>query len=116
MGRLHCGGRLLIGGHNNQIKVGVNIGGGRWRGDATRAESVGGVLYLPESGVKSKEKKIQNNTRHGLRWLPTSETKATTNQKHARATKGVWARGFGRWGAQGGRESIVWGQSSWAGG
>ncbi len=27
MGRLHCGGRLLIGGHNNQIKVGVDVGG-----------------------------------------------------------------------------------------
>jgi hypothetical protein len=27
MGRLHCGGRLLIGGHNNQIKVGVDAGG-----------------------------------------------------------------------------------------
>ena len=65
---------------------------------------MGGVLYLPEPGVKSKEKKNQNNTRRGLRWLPTSETKATTNQKHARVTKGVWARGFGRWGAQGGAQ------------
>ena len=27
MGRLHCGGRLLIGGHNNQMKVGVDVGG-----------------------------------------------------------------------------------------
>jgi hypothetical protein len=27
MGRLHCGGRLLIGGHNNQMKVVVDIGG-----------------------------------------------------------------------------------------
>ena len=27
MGRLHCGGRLLIGGLNNQIKVGVDAGG-----------------------------------------------------------------------------------------
>ena len=27
MGRLHCGGRLLIGGHNNQITVGVDVGG-----------------------------------------------------------------------------------------
>jgi hypothetical protein len=27
MGRLHCGGRLLIGGHNNQIIVGVDVGG-----------------------------------------------------------------------------------------
>ena len=27
VGRLHCGGWLLIGGHNNQIKVGVNVGG-----------------------------------------------------------------------------------------
>ena len=27
MGRLHCGGRLSIGGHNNQIKVGVDVGG-----------------------------------------------------------------------------------------
>ena len=27
MGRLHCGGGLLIGGHNNQMKDGVDIGG-----------------------------------------------------------------------------------------
>ena len=27
MRRLHCDGRLLIGGHNNQIKVGVDVGG-----------------------------------------------------------------------------------------
>ncbi len=27
MGRLHCGGRFLIGGHNNQIKVGIDVGG-----------------------------------------------------------------------------------------
>ena len=27
MGRLHCGGRHLIGGHNNQIKVGFDVGG-----------------------------------------------------------------------------------------
>ncbi len=27
MGRLHSGGRLFIGGHNNQIKVGFDVGG-----------------------------------------------------------------------------------------
>ena len=26
MGHLHCGGRLFIGGHNNQIKVGFDVG------------------------------------------------------------------------------------------
>ncbi len=27
MGHLHCGGRLFIGGHNNQIKAGFDVGG-----------------------------------------------------------------------------------------
>ncbi len=40
MGHLHCGGCLLvIGGHNNQIKVGVNVGGGV--GEETRPGTFG---------------------------------------------------------------------------
>jgi hypothetical protein len=101
MGRLHCGGRLLIGGHNNQIKVGVDVGGDV--GEETRpGRNVWGGVVSLNRALNRRRKKIQNKTRCGLRWLPTSETKATTNQKHARATKGIWARGFGRWGAQGG--------------
>jgi hypothetical protein len=47
MGRpLALDGRRLMGGHNNQPKIGIKGGGGRWRGDATRAERVGGVLSL----------------------------------------------------------------------
>jgi hypothetical protein len=34
MGHLHCGGRLFIGGHNNQIKVGFDVG--RDVGEETR--------------------------------------------------------------------------------
>jgi hypothetical protein len=56
MGHLHCGGRQLIGGHNNQIKVGVEVGGVRWREDATRAEHVGGRCLF-ELGLESKEDK-----------------------------------------------------------
>jgi hypothetical protein len=44
----------------------------------------GGVLS-PRTGRRIKGKKIENKTRRGLRWLPTSKKYATTNQKHAGA-------------------------------
>jgi hypothetical protein len=49
-------GRRLMGGHNNQPKVGVNSGGGHWRGDATRAECVGGCCLFILGGKLSHEK------------------------------------------------------------
>ena len=85
MGRLHCGGRLLIGGHNNQIKVGVDVGGDV--GEETRpGRNVwGGVVSLNWASNR-RRKNIKNKTRRGLRWLPTSSKYATTNQKYAGAT------------------------------
>ena len=41
-GPLAFDGRHLMGGHNNQIKVGVDVGGGDWREEATTDECVGG--------------------------------------------------------------------------
>ncbi len=71
MGRLKCGGRLLIGGHNNQKVVGVDVGGDVGE-EARPGRNVVGGCCLPEPGVELKEKKIQLKTHRGLRWLPTS--------------------------------------------
>ncbi len=58
MGHLHCGGRLLSGGHNTQTNVGVTVGGVCWREDATRAQGgTCGGRCLFELGLKSKEDK-----------------------------------------------------------
>ena len=71
MGRLHSGGHLLIGGHNNQIKVGVDVG--RDVGEETRpGRNVwGGVVSLNRASNR-RRKEIKKKTRRGLRWLPTS--------------------------------------------
>ena len=45
-GPLAFDGRHLMRGHINQIKVGVDVGGGDWREEATTDERVGGVLSL----------------------------------------------------------------------
>ena len=45
-GPLAFDGRHLMRGHNNQIQVGVDVGGGCWREEATSEERVGGVLSL----------------------------------------------------------------------
>lgn len=45
-GPLAFDGRHLMRGHNNQIKVSVDVGGGHWREEATTEERVGGVLSL----------------------------------------------------------------------
>ena len=64
MGRLHCGGRLLIGGHNNQIKVGVDVGGdvGEERGPG---RNVWGGCCLFLSGVELKGNK---NRKYLIPW------------------------------------------------
>ncbi len=56
-GPLALDGHHLKGGHNNQKEVGFDIGGGgRWRGEAARAERMGGCC-LPEPGIEWKKKK-----------------------------------------------------------
>ena len=85
MGRLHCGGRHLKGGHNNQIKVGFDVGGDV--GEDTRpGRNVWGGVVSRNRASNRRRKKIKNKTRRGLRWLPTSSKDATTNQKYAGAT------------------------------
>jgi len=85
MGRLHCGGRLLIGGHNNHMKVGVDVGGDV--GEERRPErNVWGGDVSRNRALNRRRKKIENKTHRGLRWLPTSSKYATTNQKHPGAT------------------------------
>ncbi len=50
----------LIAGHNNQLIVGVNGGGERLKGDATRAERVGGgCLFVPAGKLNDKKSKIR---------------------------------------------------------
>jgi hypothetical protein len=85
MGRLHCGGRHLKGGHNNQIKVGFDIGGDV--GEETRqGRNVWGGVVSRNRASNRRRKKNNNKTRRGLRWLLTSSKDATTNQKYAGAT------------------------------
>jgi hypothetical protein len=59
MGRLHCGGRLLIGGQQSNMSW-RRRWWGRWRGEAARAERVGGSsLYEPGIKLKGNENKIK---------------------------------------------------------
>ena len=85
MGRLHCGGRHLKGGHNNQKVVGFDV----WEdvGEETRpGRNVWGGVVSRNRASNRRRKEIENKTRRGLRWLPTSSKDATTNQKYAGAT------------------------------
>ena len=58
MGRLHCGGRLLIGGHNNQMEVGVDAGRGGGEGARPR-RNVGGRMVALRLGRLIENKKIE---------------------------------------------------------
>ena len=78
-------GRHLKGGHNNQIKVGFDVGGDV--GEETRpGRNVWGGVVSRNRASNRRRKKNKKKTRRGLRWLPTSSKDATTNQKYAGAT------------------------------
>ncbi len=60
-GPLALDGRRLMGGHNNQPKVGIN-GGRGIEGEATGAERVGGCCLFAWSGELTKKKNDNKNT------------------------------------------------------
>ncbi len=78
----------LMGGHNNQPKVGID--GGRGIEEKRRpGQSVwGGVVSLLGAANQQREK-TTTKIRCGLRRLPTNKHHTTTNQKHASMTKEV---------------------------
>ncbi len=81
-------GRRLMGGHNNQPKVGIDGERGIEEERRPGRNVWGGVVSL--LGAANLQRKITTTKiRHGLRWLPTNESHTTSNQKHAGATKEV---------------------------
>ncbi len=81
-------GRCLMGGHNNQPKVGINGGRGIEEERQPRRNMWGGVVSSLVAG-NQRRKKTTTKIRCGLRRPPTNENHTTTNQKHANATKEV---------------------------
>jgi hypothetical protein len=87
-GPLALDGCRLMGGHNNQQKVGINGGRGIEEERPLGQNMWGGVVSL--LGVANRRrKKTTTKIRRGLRPPPTNENHTTTNQKHAGATKEV---------------------------
>ncbi len=71
MGRLHCGGRLLIGGRNNQIKVGVDVFEGDVGEETRPGRNVWGGCCLFLLGVELKgNKKTKILNAMALKWPP----------------------------------------------
>ncbi len=103
---LALGGHLWVGQHNNQPKVGVrsrrDIGEG-----AQSGRNVWGRRHTIIWGGELSNKKINIKKCHGLKWLPTDISNATTNQKHAGVMEDRKARRFDRGGAWGKHDSIV---------
>ncbi len=87
-GPLALDGHCLMGGHNNQPKVGIDGGRGIEEERRPRQNVWGGVVSLL-GAVNRQRKKTATKIRHGLRRMPTNENHTTTNQKHADATKEV---------------------------
>ncbi len=93
-------GRRLMGGHNNQPKVGINDGRGIEE-ERRPGRNVWGVLSLCLERRIDK-KKITTKIHRGLRRPSTNENHTTTNQKHAGATKEVKEESCNWRGEQGG--------------
>jgi hypothetical protein len=81
-------GRRLMGGHNNQPKVGINGGRGIEEERQPGRNVWGGVISLLGAANRQRNKK-PTKIRCGLRRPPTNENHTTTNQKQASATKEV---------------------------
>ena len=87
-GPLAFDGRHLMRGHNNQIKVGVDVGGGVGEKRRPRKNVWGGCcLFVP--GGELRGIKIKNKLRRGLKMVAGRRNHTTTNQKHARVTKDI---------------------------
>jgi hypothetical protein len=78
----------LMGGHNNQPKVGIDGERGIEEERQPGQNMWGGVVSL--LGAENRQrKKTTMKLHHGLRRPPTNENYTTTNQKHAGATEEV---------------------------
>jgi hypothetical protein len=107
-GPLALYGRRLMGGHNNQPKVGINGGRGIEEERQTGRNVWGGVVSSL-GAANRRRKKTATKIRCGLRWLPTNENHITTNQKHAGAMKEVKEGSCYRRGEHGGRANRSFG-------
>ncbi len=81
-------GRRLMGGHNNQPKVGINGGRGIEEERQPGRNVWGGVVSLL-GAANRRRNKTTTKIHCGFRQLPKNEHHTTTNQKHAGATKEV---------------------------
>jgi hypothetical protein len=89
--------RRLMGGYNNQPKVGINGGRGIEEERRPGQNMWGGVVSL--LGVANQQRKKTTMKIHrGFRQLPMNENHTTTNQKHAGATKEVKEESWDRQG------------------
>jgi hypothetical protein len=116
MGRLHCGGRHLKGGHNNQIKVGFDVGGGV--GDERQpGRKVWGVVVSRNRAsnrrrIKTKIKLVvalDGSRRVQKMQQPTKNTRALRGRDKIRGATPSGNEG-------GAVHSIVLGRTSWEGG
>ncbi len=78
----------LMGGHNNQPKVGIDGGRGIEKERRLGQNVWGGVVSLL-GAANQPRKSTTTKICCGLRQLPTNENHTTTNQKHTSATKEV---------------------------
>jgi hypothetical protein len=107
-GPLTLDGRRLMGGHNNQPKVGINGGRGIEEERQPGQNVWGGVVSLL-GAANRRRKKTTTKIRRGLRRLPTNENHITNNQKHAGTTKVVKEGSCYRRGERVGRENRSFG-------
>jgi hypothetical protein len=105
----------LIERHNNQPKVGRNDGL-EVGVTASWAIRSGWDVVLSFGPFKGGTKNNENKTHPGLRWPPHSSLHATTNQKHASATKEMKQKRFDQGGAQQKRDAIILGTNELTGG
>ncbi len=101
-------GRHLMGGHNNQPKVGIDSGRGIEEERRPGWNKWGGCCLFAWNGKLTKEKNVKKICR-GLRRPPTNENYTTTNQKHAGATKEVKEESCNRQGERGGSANQLFG-------
>jgi hypothetical protein len=87
-GLLALDGCCLMGGYNNQPKVGID-GGRGIEEERQPGRTVWGGVVSSLGEANRQRKKTTTKIRHGLRQPQTNENHTTTNQKHAGATKEV---------------------------
>ena len=87
-GPLALDGCHLMGGHNNQPKVGIDGGRGIEEERRPGWNLWGGVVSLLGAAIR-RRKKTTTKIRHGLRRPPMDENHTAINQMHAGASKEV---------------------------